>query len=602
MDQNTYKRTISGSIGAGVGSLFNASGRTFYILEHKTPSKYHNVGESQKIIIDQIVMGRAGSCQVRWEDTSDFEMVSRKHAAIEREGDNWVLIHLSTSNPTIINGTKRLSQPNERYYLQSGDEIQLAQNGPRMLFIVPQGKQGLTSSIKLTERMNLFRQQALRPYRIALWSLLALILLTILGFGIWNWNLQSQIDQQQKEAEEYINKLREFDDNILSLQDSLARMEARMIPINDPTKEQMQQQINELQQQRSNVYNRYVTIYRTIEQKAPEKTQEAVNNQQLQAPEDIKETGSVPLPAQGSGDAGQGGEGSGGSSGGGASGSTVTLSKDQASNELRDYYPNIYRFKLEGITVNGARLPADANSVHDCGTAFVLSNGTVVTARQNVEPWVYYQNHTGSNWHAALARFYANGATVSMKLKGYSTRGAVNKFANLDSEDFWIDRKGDKVTAELRLTDSQYRQYLSWGGPNLTEEQIRQAGGQNMRFISEQSRAYAKLRGTAVRGLPFNSTEAQTIAGGKEITIVGYQGRGNVHNLGASVIYRTAHTMYADNVNGTIVLQEAITEPGMIGAPCMVMNQTKNIWEVVGVYVGVGRDGKGRIVPINKCL
>ena len=87
-----------------------------------------------------------------------------------------------------------------------------------------------------------------------------------------------------------------------------------------------------------------------------------------------------------------------------------------------------------------------------------------------------------------------------MKLKGYSTRGTANKFSNLDSEDFYVDRTGDKVTAELNLTPGQYRQYLSWGGPDLTEEQIREAGGRNMRFISAQSRAYAKMRGSGVRG------------------------------------------------------------------------------------------------------
>ena len=52
--QNNYKRTVAGSVGAGMGAIFNGSGRTYYILEHKTSSKYHSAGESQKIIIDQI--------------------------------------------------------------------------------------------------------------------------------------------------------------------------------------------------------------------------------------------------------------------------------------------------------------------------------------------------------------------------------------------------------------------------------------------------------------------------------------------------------------------------------------------------------------------
>ena len=166
-----------------MGAIFNGSGRTYYILEHKTSSKYHSAGESQKIIIDQIELGRDASCQVRFDES--FETVSRKHAAIVRDGQNWQLIHLSSANPTLVNGRPVQGS----YYLQSGDEIQLSVGGPRLGFIVPQGKQSLTSSIKLTERMNLFRQQALRPYRRAIWALSALLILAILGFGAWNYKL-----------------------------------------------------------------------------------------------------------------------------------------------------------------------------------------------------------------------------------------------------------------------------------------------------------------------------------------------------------------------------------------------------------------------------
>ena len=42
--QSGYKRTMAGSVGAGMGAIFNASGRTYYILEHKTTSKYHSAG------------------------------------------------------------------------------------------------------------------------------------------------------------------------------------------------------------------------------------------------------------------------------------------------------------------------------------------------------------------------------------------------------------------------------------------------------------------------------------------------------------------------------------------------------------------------------
>lgn len=156
MDTN-YKRTVAGSVGAGLGAIFNASGRTYYILEHKTNSKYHQAGESQKIIVDQVEMGRDSSCQVRFDES--FETVSRKHAAIVRDGSNWKLVPLSSTNATLVNG-----QPitGERV-LNSGDEIRLSSQGPVLGFILPQGAQSLVKSIGLTERMNLFRKQALRP-------------------------------------------------------------------------------------------------------------------------------------------------------------------------------------------------------------------------------------------------------------------------------------------------------------------------------------------------------------------------------------------------------------------------------------------------------
>ena len=37
-----YKRTVAGSVGAGMAAVFNASGRQYYILEHKTESLYHD--------------------------------------------------------------------------------------------------------------------------------------------------------------------------------------------------------------------------------------------------------------------------------------------------------------------------------------------------------------------------------------------------------------------------------------------------------------------------------------------------------------------------------------------------------------------------------
>lgn len=198
-----------------MAAVFNASGRQFYILEHKTESLYHHAGESQKIIVDQVELGRDSACQVRFDES--FETVSRRHAAIVKEGDTWKIIPLSQTNPTFVNGVPiQYETP-----LKSGDEIRLSSKGPLMGFIVPQGKQSLVSSIGMTERLSLFRKQALRPYKRAIWTLAILLILAVAGLVTWNvlqgkkfdkelQNKQEQIEQVQQdltESDQLINDL-----------------------------------------------------------------------------------------------------------------------------------------------------------------------------------------------------------------------------------------------------------------------------------------------------------------------------------------------------------------------------------------------------------
>ena len=65
----SYKRSLSGSIGAGMKSIFGGEGRRYYTLVHKVSSQYHKAGESQPIIVDEIELGRDPACQVRFAET-----------------------------------------------------------------------------------------------------------------------------------------------------------------------------------------------------------------------------------------------------------------------------------------------------------------------------------------------------------------------------------------------------------------------------------------------------------------------------------------------------------------------------------------------------
>ncbi|MDR0698437.1 MAG: FHA domain-containing protein [Tannerella sp.] len=217
MEQVTkkYNPSFFGSISAGMGSLFNASERKYYIIEHKVASKYHRRGEEQKVIMDQIELGRAPNCLVRFDES--FTTVSRRHAAIIREGDNYKLIRLSQTNTTFLNG-KPITR---EWYLQSGDEIQLSVNGPKLGFIIPRDSQSSVSNIKFTERLNLFGKQALEPYKWGLICLGIVLFLVILGSLAWNyrqyWKWQEDSEQKARQVAAAFEKNEELQNAIDSM-------------------------------------------------------------------------------------------------------------------------------------------------------------------------------------------------------------------------------------------------------------------------------------------------------------------------------------------------------------------------------------------------
>ncbi|MGM9782734.1 MAG: FHA domain-containing protein [Paludibacteraceae bacterium] len=192
----TYKKSFAGSVGAGMGSLIGGGNKTYYVLEHKVSSKYHKAGEAQEIIVDQIELGRDSNCAVQFDES--FKTVSRRHAAIVRDGNNWKLVQLSQTNTTFLNGHPVQSE----WYLQNGDEIQLSVNGPKLGFIIPQNNK--VGTIGLSRRLSAFRQQALKPYKTAMWSMAACILLLIcvgVGWGVIDYQNDLKFRKMAQEAE-----------------------------------------------------------------------------------------------------------------------------------------------------------------------------------------------------------------------------------------------------------------------------------------------------------------------------------------------------------------------------------------------------------------
>lgn len=238
----TYKRSLAGSVGAGLSSVFNAGGRTYYILEHKVSSQYHRAGEAQEIIVDQIEIGRDPKCQVQFDE--NFKTVSRRHAAIVRDGENWKLVQLSNTNQTFLNGHPVANE----WYLQNGDEIQLSVNGPKLGFIVPTGNKSKTGSIALSRRLSLFRQQALKPYKTAMAIMATFIVLLIAGgvtYGVLDYKndlekaelTQQQIDEANQRADEALAQVEEANKKVIEIDKKYKNLQKQITAVSAPKTE-----------------------------------------------------------------------------------------------------------------------------------------------------------------------------------------------------------------------------------------------------------------------------------------------------------------------------------------------------------------------------
>lgn len=170
METETYSSEFGKSLAYGVGALVKGK-KDYYILEHLVSSEYHTAGEKQEIMLDKVILGRDTDCHVRFDES--FVTVSRHHASIVRDGDNWRLVQLSKMNTTFLNG----NAVQDSWYLQSGDEIQLAVNGPKLVFRVPED----TSGMNFSQRLDSFRDQVIRPYQTAFIVVCCVVALIIAG-------------------------------------------------------------------------------------------------------------------------------------------------------------------------------------------------------------------------------------------------------------------------------------------------------------------------------------------------------------------------------------------------------------------------------------
>ena len=375
-----FRQSLSGSVGAGMKSVFGGGGRRFYTLVHKVSGKYHQAGESQRIIVDEIVLGRDPSCQVRFDES--FSTVSRRHAAIVKDGDNWKLVQLSQTNSTYLNGHK----VQKEWYLQNGDEIQLSTNGPKLGFIIPEGKKGMVSSINLTARLNLFRQQALRPYKTALWSISAVFVVALCVGGYFlsstvreNRKLDILVQQTIADAEAHKKQMME---TIMDLTESNENL-LKKLELSDKEVEEMRKRMDEMAEKIS------------------------INTSNI---DDEAINASLPYV----------------------------------------FYVWVAEYRITYEDGSTKTIEPDLGRGGCSGTGFLLEDGRFVTARHVVEPWAYwcYNEQGVDEFQKELNELENNGAKVVAVYKAVSSSGEVlsftsNQFTRDKSKDIYGNNEQD---------------------------------------------------------------------------------------------------------------------------------------------------------------
>ena len=582
MDTN-YKRTVAGSVGAGLGAIFNATGRTYYILEHKTNSKYHHAGESQKIIVDQIELGRDSSCQVRFDEA--FETVSRKHAAIVRDGANCKLIPLSNTNATLVNGRAITAE----IILNSGDEIRLSSQGPVLGFIMPQGQQSLVKSISLTERMSLFRKQALRPYKTAIWILFIVLILAVGGLVAWNLyqakNYETQLFEMQEEQRFISDEMAAKDAEIVALMEQLDNAETRA-KMTEAEVRKANEAIQQYQSEKEEMNKKQQAIEESIKllnKKVDEKPKAATAPKQAPRPaQNATETTPV---------------------------SEVVEAKPEAAApvevaDIKDCYNSVYYVKMDDVAVfdnENKELVKFTTDYLIGGTGFLLDNGRFVTARRVIEPWFYYngtkalgKDRRGVQWtfsdiQAAQSK---DGFKVVANYTAYAPNGMNFKFKNTDvrgDKGFESTESYYKLEA-YKLNATLYRLFRTQQIKLKSYDMTTKADWVSMAKTDQLQKG---------SGLAFDPAYSTSPVGGNEVVILGYPLGAGMKNSESVSPDKRVNNINVTGLNdkGVIELASRRYQEGNDGAPVLINKDGK--WVVIGILSHTDSSDRDVVVPIS---
>ena len=472
--------------------------------------------------------------------------------------------------------------------------------------------------------MNLFREQALRPYRRAIWALATLLLLVVLGFGAWNYKLHLDNQALRQEMAMYAAQVDSLGMKKIELENQEQQLTAQLA--SDPNNQALKQQLGQVQQERVRV----VYAYNTASQKlASTKSKLAEygyddEDEEESAGAGTGSTATADIAAATGGNAGLGQEGpvtdgeerwdnseqevvaaegtavNPGNKNDFVDKSNPTIQESAknsagASDNIVKYYNDIYSLKVKRITLErggNSYDPGIATSQLVVGTGFVVG-GKFITARSNLQPWVY-RNVYNDDWRRLLAEYVAAGFHVIIDFEAYSTRGSGHplRFSNTQFDLASLEAYDGKEVVEIRK--DVIKRIKGWGIDFAYKKSTREKFV--VTYYTDGSHNAASLALGAPGGLPVDIPTAQNLKGSEEVVIAGFSGNTNIQSLSSYVKYFTSRTSRL--ASRFITLQDASSNWGFTGSPAF-FKESNGTYRVVGVNVG-NFGGEVRVVPIHR--
>lgn len=368
--QKNFQKTVSG----GFKSLMGKKDQTFFMLEIKTPTDKFAAGKSFTFTGDYVEIGRSPKCALNFE--ADNRYISRLHAAIQRQGNKYLLKHLSKTNPTIVNGMPIIGET----ALKNGDEIQLSEKGPKLGFLAPQNN--FASSLPLSVRLQAFGREVLKPYKVAVAVISAILLISL---GASTYVLTSHQDT-----------IKELGMELNTIEDKNEALRAEL----EATKSLNQQQIDDL--------------LSDLDEQREEKAKMEAHF------EDLKRRHNENLRRQ-------------------RENKTPNIA-DRFDSDI--YFITVEKIEAPGFqatTEEDKLFEFIIRKYNWFGTGFLLNDGRFVTARHVIEAWMYPREQVGflMNKYIKIKKI-----PVVVHFKAYSPSGETLSFKNTD---FLVDTSKDKL-------------------------------------------------------------------------------------------------------------------------------------------------------------